>query len=726
MKRVLSLLLAMLMAGSCLLFGTAAMADTATEATVTFGVFDGGVYIMNPQKITVPADLDDRYAEAVGYTDTIEEPSVLDAILQAHLVLFGEDFTDYAPVKITNQYGYPMFKEVFGEKTNALGYRVNGTSPMSPNEAVDDGDFVEFYFYQDSQFYGDKYTFFDKREAGTAEGGTVTLTLNVEDYDEDWNLVVMPVAGMTVTDAEGNELGATDANGQITLSFDAAGTYGVTATGLYETEYDDYEIFAPYCTVYVYNDYISEEIQNGGDYLVGAYDSFSDADAVRFASMVTAGYDMSAYGDAFADSIAANLAKNDGVLKSPYSKKEDVGYYGAVIVSLKALGLNPSDFRGYNLTDAYADVSITEAKTHPYYYRFAIEAADEKMGKALCQDLIDNYYKMGKGLFNGVFCCDNTSYFLMAIAKYAEDYPEYVEDAKKVIRSYTRENGAYNDDVGMVTEVNANSTALAMGAFAAVGDVDGAFRYYKNLVEGFEDATGIFTLDGEEDYAATVDAVTGLGYFRTATDSSDYVYPDHVWRTTTVPATYRDAGAVNKNCVFCGETEETVIPKLVKNGWMKEDGDWYYYRNDVAQKYWQKVNGKWYYLNSKGIMITGWLPIKGTWYYLDSSGAMVTGWKQLQGKWYYFNLSGAMRTGWLYDGGKWYYLDGNGMMTTGWKWVNGRWYHFNNSGAMQTGWLYDGGSWYYLESSGAMLASTSQSIGGKTYRFNASGVCTNP
>ena len=45
---------------------------------------------------------------------------------------------------------------------------------------------------------------------------------------------------------------------------------------------------------------------------------------------------------------------------------------------------------------------------------------------------------------------------------------------------------------------------------------------------------------------------------------------------------------------------------------------------------------------------------------------------------------------------------------------------------MKTGWLKDSGKWYYLDSSGAMLANTSRIIGGKTYYFNGSGVCTNP
>ena len=123
---------------------------------------------------------------------------------------------------------------------------------------------------------------------------------------------------------------------------------------------------------------------------------------------------------------------------------------------------------------------------------------------------------------------------------------------------------------------------------------------------------------------------------------------------------------------------------------------------------------------------TGWSKENGAWYYRNSAGKTVTGWQKIGSSWYYFNASGAMLTGWQKLGGKWYYLSASGAMVTGWQKVSGKWYYFDASGAMLTGWLKDGGQWYYLDSSGAMVASASRTIGGKTYQFNSSGVCTNP
>ena len=125
---------------------------------------------------------------------------------------------------------------------------------------------------------------------------------------------------------------------------------------------------------------------------------------------------------------------------------------------------------------------------------------------------------------------------------------------------------------------------------------------------------------------------------------------------------------------------------VVKNGWQKEGGKWYYYNNNVKQTGWKKIGGKWYlFAYAGGQMLTGWVKSGGKWYYFNSSGAMVTGWQKISGVWYYFNASGAM--------------------VTGWQKISGKWYYFNSSGSMRT-------------------ANLKQ--GNKTYRFASSGACLNP
>ena len=121
---------------------------------------------------------------------------------------------------------------------------------------------------------------------------------------------------------------------------------------------------------------------------------------------------------------------------------------------------------------------------------------------------------------------------------------------------------------------------------------------------------------------------------------------------------------------------------------------------------------------------TGWQKISGKWYYYDNNGSKITGWKKISNKWYFFNKStGAMLTGWQKISGKWYYFKG-GVMQTGWKKISNKWYYFKG-GEMKTGWMKSGTKWYYFNNNGSMVTGN-KVIGGKTYKFDNSGVCLNP
>ena len=95
------------------------------------------------------------------------------------------------------------------------------------------------------------------------------------------------------------------------------------------------------------------------------------------------------------------------------------------------------------------------------------------------------------------------------------------------------------------------------------------------------------------------------------------------------------------------------------NGWVKENGIWYYYVNGVRKTGWLKDGNFWYYLDpgNSGAMVKEWKQVSGEWYYLrpvdegvspnkKPEGSMVTAWRSIKGKWYYFHSSGAMTTGW--------------------------------------------------------------------------------
>ena len=169
-----------------------------------------------------------------------------------------------------------------------------------------------------------------------------------------------------------------------------------------------------------------------------------------------------------------------------------------------------------------------------------------------------------------------------------------------------------------------------------------------------------------------------------------------------------------------------------KNGFVKSNGNIYYYKDNVKATGWQSIqraNGKTYmhYFSKDGVMLTGWQSIKNRkgvaykYHFLDN-GIMETGLRQITNTkgvthTYYFGDNGWMRTGWQYikrGNGKTYrhYFNQYGAMYTGWhsiKRADGKTYrhYFNQYGILLTGWQKIKNSkgnelWYYFLSNGTM------------------------
>ena len=188
-------------------------------------------------------------------------------------------------------------------------------------------------------------------------------------------------------------------------------------------------------------------------------------------------------------------------------------------------------------------------------------------------------------------------------------------------------------------------------------------------------------------------------------------HDDGEWRITAEP-TQTVQGEKSLVCTRCGKVLKTeAIPKLVKNGFVKENGKYYYYVNGVMQKGWRDIrrgDGKTYkhYFDSNGVMASGWKSINNSngvpyKYYFASNGCMRTGWQSIKNSKgvaykYYFGDNGYMRTGWqsiknskgvAYK----YYFHTNGVMLTNWQWIaNSKGvkykYYFGTNGYMRTGW----------------------------------------
>lgn len=254
-----------------------------------------------------------------------------------------------------------------------------------------------------------------------------------------------------------------------------------------------------------------------------------------------------------------------------------------------------------------------------------------------------------------------------------------------------------------------------------------------------------------------------------------------------------DARAIVKYIKQLPAREEPVAP-FPKNGWKKENGTYYYYKNGV--KVVNKIltiNGEIYYLDKKGKRQYGWKTFQGKTYYFQEDGTAWLGWMRKDGNWYYFNSKkgylykniklvsdtgkmyifdkdGKRQEGWTTFEKKRYYIGAEGYAVTGFQKIGRNYYYFDlkeaylvkhkkiktsdgalyyidpsgirfnkgfkelkagtyyfdASGKAHTGWLkYNGKYYYFNKKTRVMLKNTTLKSGGKVYKFNAKGVCTN-
>ena len=238
------------------------------------------MFIMVPTRVEVSSDLAERY----GYKDAVTDGvSALDVLVKYHELTFGEDFTKDSKDTYLAVSDSGTITTVNGEKTSAFSFAVNGEFPCDKNgeyntqygytgytisqtPVAEDGT-VEFFFYQDTSMYMDYYTWFtdtdgNRLDTFTVQAGT-DFTLGMDGYmyayggglkpedrathgaaldPEDIQICIVGEDG-TLTPVEGKVIGE---NGQVTLSFAAAGSYVLSAMGDESTN-----IFSPWLPVTV-------------------------------------------------------------------------------------------------------------------------------------------------------------------------------------------------------------------------------------------------------------------------------------------------------------------------------------------------------------------------------------------------------------------------------------------------------------------------------------------
>lgn len=265
--------------GTAVTYSVTVTVKEAKTIHATISMQAENMFIMVPTRVEVSSDLAERYGYADDVTDGV---SALDVLVKYHELTFGEDFTkdsksDYLVVS------NGTITTVNGEKTSAFSFAVDGEYPCDRNgeyntqygytgytisqAPIAEDSTVEFFFYHDTSMYMDYYTWFTDADGNrlntlTVQAGT-DFTLGMDGYmyayggslkpedrethgaaldPEDLQICTVGEDG-TLTPVEGKTIGE---DGQVTLSFAAAGSYVLSAIG---DEYAD--IVSPWLPVTV-------------------------------------------------------------------------------------------------------------------------------------------------------------------------------------------------------------------------------------------------------------------------------------------------------------------------------------------------------------------------------------------------------------------------------------------------------------------------------------------
>lgn len=198
---------------------------------------------------------------------------------------------------------------------------------------------------------------------------------------------------------------------------------------------------------------------------------------------------------------------------------------------------------------------------------------------------------------------------------------------------------------------------------------------------------------------------------------------------------------------FIERKKETFNPIGKSNGWHLFNGDRYYVKNQVCLTGWQNLTGyeatmfvEYFYFDTNGVMqINKFISSGSKWYFVNEKGVMVKNtwitYPLASGDMYYLTEDGSMVSNqWFYYENEWYYLNTKGVMLTGWfEDPKGGWYFLNDNrftdkprGVMiRSSWIAASDSrWCYVNSGGAMISNGQANIGGRWYKFDRSGYCT--
>ena len=202
--------------------------ESVQTVTVTLSGQMAGGFLFTPGEYTISSN----EAEKFGYKDAEGGVTILDALVYAHELTFGEkDFTkenrdDYLQI---NEKGW--INKMFGDDSRAFGYTVNAGFAQSTFDTVKDNDNICFWIYQDQKLWSDQSVWFEQE-------GSKVFSLKMEENTSQ-NLALKFYAGGRANaqitlipkgESVGESIAVTDENGNAPLTNLKTGEYYLSAT----------------------------------------------------------------------------------------------------------------------------------------------------------------------------------------------------------------------------------------------------------------------------------------------------------------------------------------------------------------------------------------------------------------------------------------------------------------------------------------------------------------
>lgn len=399
-----------------------------------------------------------------------------DVFAMAHSMYFEEGADGYASSQ--SQWGFGIDK-LWGDTSGNFGYQINsGTKTVSGLDTlVEDGDYIDACIYKNAYPDTEGYAMFDKNSVRVCTDTEFELTLKYfSGYDEEWNTIISPCSGATITINGAETEFITDENGKAVITLDNEGKNIISAkkTKLLQEE-EVPAITAPICVaitltpeMYIIHNIAEQYCQM--DYSV--YD-------VNLPWIVA---DMMMYESLFPESeyVLSDEQKSDAVnaIVNFAAEAEKAGDLAKGIIALCSLGFDAENIFTQDLEKLdivtrlndmvkAQDSAVTNIYTVPYVIK-ALSQSSEYGAEADLDYLINSVIETKESWQSTENGTDAMTPMLTALAPYTEKYDALsalIDETIDIIKSEQREDGLIDGFEGYEPA----STGLALCAFSAAG-----------------------------------------------------------------------------------------------------------------------------------------------------------------------------------------------------------------------------------------------------------------